>query len=476
MTTSTSLKEKILRGGFYMTLKQLLTSGFSLVSILVIARILGPEKYGLVSASLGIFYFFRWTMRMGLGVYLIRKPEAPATDAEQVLAFYSTCGVLLCLTLWLCAPAFGWWIGRTEVTDLLRVLIPALWLDQIGNVSMSQLSRNLRFDRVGIIESVSQSTNYLLSVPVVVLYGSYWGPIFGTLLEFVMLMVLARWSQPVRWQWRWQVSYLAPALRYGVSYSLSSWLFNLRSLVVPLLLSRLAGIEAVGIANIAVRMVRQVMLLRNVLKRMSMSIMAKLTDNANATRRAITRGMAYQAMTIGLFCGLFASVASWLVTMFFGAEWLPSARLVTLIGLSTLVGAVFDLHSATLYAIGRVRAIILANAAYVVVLWLSALLLIPSLGVWGYGLAEILAVPTYFLLHRALRLICGSPDYRLTAWLILASSLPAIGAIWLPAWINVIVLVSSYSCLLVCNLDARGILMEAKSMVRPRGANHQGAA
>ncbi|MEO0757330.1 MAG: oligosaccharide flippase family protein [Cyanobacteria bacterium J06648_16] len=475
MTASVSLKDKVLKGGVYLTLRQLLASGFSLVSTLVIARLLGPESYGIVSATLGIFYFLRWTSRMGLGAYLIREPDITEADAEQVLAFYNTCGVLFCVLLWLLAPAFGWWIGRSEITYLLRLLVPAIWLDMVSNVSLSQLNRRLRFDKISLVEAVAQTANYLLAIPLVLLYESYWGPIAGTLLQFVLLAGLSCWFYPVRWRMKWQWMTLSPALRFGISFYCATWLFNLRNLTIPLFVSRLAGIEAVGIANIAVRMVRQLMLLRNVLKRMSMSIMAKLMDDATATRRAISRGMAYQALLIGSICALFASVASWLVPTVFGPEWLPSARLVPLVGISTLIGSVFDLHSATLYAAGKIRSVILMNLGYVAILWIASLSLIPGLGVWGYGIAEILATPAYLTTHRVLTQIYGSPDYQLTSWLILASAVPALAGIWLPTWANLLLLVVSYGAVFAVNSSARNIVVEIKAVMQSRKANPQKA-
>lgn len=457
-----------MRGSFFLTLRQLLASGFSLISTFVIARQLGPESYGIVSTAIGIFYFLRWTSRFGLGAYLISKPDLTQKDAELILTFYNTCGVLLCILLVPLSTVFGMWTGRAEVTYALQLLTIAIWLDMISTVPISLMTRDLCFGQISMIDAVAQTANYALSVPLVLIYQSYWGPIAGTLLQFFLVAGLACSLRPVNWRFFWAWTHLKPALMYGTSYYFANWLFNLRNLAVPLLLSRLAGVEAVGIANIAIRMVRQLMLLRDVLKRMSMSVMAKLLVDAKATRRALSKGMNYQAILMGTVCASFACFASWLIPTLFGQEWLLSSQIVPLIGISNLVGATFDLHTATLHAAGRNRAVISLNLSYVILLWVSSWILIPPLGIWGYAIAEIIALPAYYLVHLSVSKLFGSPSYTLAVQAILAAVPPSVSSIWLSPPISFLIFLVSYGVLFAISEEARSLLIEIWGILEDR--------
>ena len=50
-----TLKDKVVKGGLYLALRQLVTVGLSVLSILVIAKQLGPTNYGIMVNALGIF-------------------------------------------------------------------------------------------------------------------------------------------------------------------------------------------------------------------------------------------------------------------------------------------------------------------------------------------------------------------------------------------------------------------------------------
>ena len=257
MPTPNGLKNKVLRGGIFLTLRQLLSSGLSLVSVLVIARTLGPEKYGLVASSFGLFYFLVWTGQLGLNMYLVRQPDLEKAEAEQLMAFYNTVGLLFCCVMWAIAPLFSQWTNVPEVSTIVRWLLPAVWLNMIGGVSLGMLTRDLAFDRISLIESLSQISNYLLSVPIVLIYKSYWGPIAGLFLQFFVAASLAYAFYPVRLRLRWKWAAIKKMMSYGITFFMASWVQTLRVLTIPLIVTPLAGVEAAGIVGITIRILEQ---------------------------------------------------------------------------------------------------------------------------------------------------------------------------------------------------------------------------
>ncbi|MFM2063460.1 MAG: hypothetical protein RLZZ507_3130 [Cyanobacteriota bacterium] len=468
MDSSNNLKKKVIQGSIYLTIQQLLASGLSLVSALFVARILGPKDYGIVTTSLGIFYFLKWSGRMGLGAYIVRQPDLSEDGVQQILCFYNTVGILFCCILWLATPIFSWSTGQDTVGELLQWLVPAVWLDMIGSVPASMQERELNFKQVGLIDAIAQSANYLLSIALVLMNRGYWGPIAGTILQFLVFAVLSFYYYPIGWRLVWNWQFLKPAIQYGSIFYFSNWVFSLKSLTIPLFVSRLAGIEAAGIANIATRMLQQLSLLRSVINRMSLSVMAKLIDDPGATRRTISKGMAYQALLMGIVCASFSCCGTWLIPTLFGNKWLLSAQIFPILALAASVGSIFDLHSSTLYAAGYNREVAVFHIGYIGVLWLSCLIMIPLLGLWGYGAAEIIALPGYFLIHRSFTKVYGSPNYWNVFWIFLAAIPPLFASIWFPTLTNFLILAISYALLLSINANVRKIIVELWSLVRSR--------
>ncbi len=67
--------------------------------------------------------------------------------------------------------------------------------------------------------------------------------------------------------------------------------------------------------------------------------------------------------------------------------------------LGSLVNAVFNMHSSVLYVLQRNRAVTVFHIVHIVLFVGTALLLVPRMGLVGYGLAEVAALASYPLIH-----------------------------------------------------------------------------
>ena len=454
-----------------MTIRQLLVAGLSLLNVLVIARMLGPGMYGIVTIILSIFYFLNQVCRLGLQVYLVRKTDLTPEEPIQIQAFYNFLGIALCIIFAGVAPVIGWWTGKHEVTIGLQAILPALWFDLMARVPTSMLERELSFHKVGVLEAVSKIVMYLSMIPLVLMGWGYWGAIVGTVLGYVVQAAMAYYYYPVPWRWTWKWQVIKPALDYGLTYSGSDWILNLRRLRLPLLVSRLGGVEVVGYISIAIRLAEQLAILRLVVRRMSISVMAKLVDNPERARYAISQGMSYQALLIGPICAAFACSSAWIIPLMFSNEWLVSVKIFPFIALGLLVGAIFEMHTSALYAVGRNYEVGKRNIWYVATLWLATLILLPIMGIWGYGLAEILALPSFYFLHRSIVRLFGSPNYTNALWITLASTIAMFAGAFLPPLPAIAVLIVSYGAMLIGCPSVRQIPLDlwAARRVKPSG-------
>jgi len=461
-----AIKQKVVKGGLYLTLRQLISVGMSIVSILVIAKALGPSQYGILVNALGIFYFVTWTGRLGLHVYLIQQKELAEDAPAQVLAFLNWLNVLFGVSLILLAPIIGAWTNEPAVADLVRWLPLPIAADLAASVSIAMLERELSFSEVGLIEIAAQFANYLVALPMVFLGFSYWGPIAGLGSRGLVMLLLAQFFYRVKWQWRWQWSFMKPALRYGLTFSLSHWVISLRALTIPMVVTPIVGTEAAGLVSIAIRLSEQLSILRMVIRRMSISVMARLTGDAQVIRNTISRGMAYQALLIGSICSAFACLDSWIIPRVFGEAWLQSTQIFPFVALAAMIRAMFDLHAGALYAVDRNNEVTKSYVIYIVLLWGGCAVLMPTFGLWGYGLAELLTMFSNIWLHRSLAKIYGSPRYGTSLWLTLAAMVPILSSL-VSATVGLMAFVLGYG--LVSLVPAvRAVPFDLLSMVRSR--------
>ncbi len=455
-----SFKTKLLQGGIALAARQAISTVFSVLNVLVVAKILGPEKYGIVAIAMGVYFFLVWTSKLGVGIYAVRQTELPKDAPRQILAFYNTLGALLAVLLWFCAPAFGQWLGQPAVIPVVRFLALPLWLEMIGNASVVMMERELLFAEIGMGETIGQMCNYAVSFPLVFLGYGYWGPVIGLATQGIGELLFARHYKPVPFQLRWRKSFIVPALKSGIAYTSANWILSLRSLAVPILVTRFAGVEAVGIITLATRFAEKLGVFRMVLNRMSISVLTKLLGQPEKIRSAISQGMVYQLLMVAPACAVFSCCSVWFITFMGKDEWLLSSKMFPFLAASVMIAAMFEMQSSALYAAGKNREVGQFNLGYVALLWVTAILGLNFLGVWGYGFALLAAIPSYAVLHLNLRKLCGTPEYA-NAFLLVLATLPALFAgPWMPFWMGLLLLAACYAGAFALSPGLRKIPLE----------------
>ncbi len=462
------LKDKILKGGLSLAVRQIVTSGLSLVSILVVARVLGPEQYGIVAFGMGIFYFLVWINKLGIGVYVTRVSELSADAPRQILALFNQISLVTAVVLWVSAPAIAAWTKQPETLWVVRCLALPLWFEMVGDASIMLMFRELQFAEVGVAEAIGQLANYGLAIPLVLTGKGYWGPIWGLTLQQLVVMVMVWRHRPIPWGWRWTKGCIFPALQGGLAYTGSASLLSLKALTVPLLVTRLAGVEAAGIVSIAVRFADQLAILRQVLNQMSISVLSKFMGQPERIRAALSQGMVYQVLLVAPACAVFSCCAAWLIPLLFGDEWLRSTQIFPMIAAGVILSTLFELHTSTLYAAAKNREVAIFNATYISLQWITALIVLPIVGIWGYGFAELATIPSYGVIHRSLTKLFGSPDYK-NAFLLVAATFPALFAgPWIPVPLGLLLLAVSYGLVLLISPELKALPMEILKIWKSR--------
>lgn len=119
----------------------------TLVVSLILARILEPEHYGMVSIVMIFITIANVFVNDGFGNALIQKKEADALDFSTVLYFNIAFSSILYMILFVCAPVIQKFYGSGYelITPVLRVLGLRLILTAINSVQQAYISKHMMF-------------------------------------------------------------------------------------------------------------------------------------------------------------------------------------------------------------------------------------------------------------------------------------------------------------------------------------------
>jgi O-antigen/teichoic acid export membrane protein len=413
-----SLRTKVLHGGAYLFVRQALSIVIGSLGIILLTRTIGPGAYGLYGGALGIYTYLLNLSQLGIPVYLIRREgELQTQDYHQAFSLLLLLGLTGAGSAAALLPLLEHWIRLEGFGPVALALFAGLPLFLLNTVPVARLERALDYRRIAIIDLSSQIATYGVAVPLAFKGLGPWAPVGGWWAGQLLRLGLLYWVTAYRPRLHWEFARVRAMVGYGLGYSASIWVWQLRLLVNPLIVGRYAGADAVGYVALAIRLVEQLSFAKEIGWRLSIAVLARVQENKARLVRAVNEGMTLQVMTLGPFLVGFGLVAPWIIPLLLGSRWLPFLEIYPFIALGYLSNAMFNLQSSALYVLRRNWEVALFTLVHIVLFAGSASLLVSRLGLRGYGWAEVGALPSYLVLHSWFAAYIGMPGYaRAGTW------------------------------------------------------------
>jgi PST family polysaccharide transporter len=249
------LRRRAVRGGVILLATRLLTQGLLWGVTLVVARLLLPRDFGLMTSGLIFVGLADLLAEAGVGKALVQKEDLRPADLAEGFTLSLLLSVGLYVVLFLLAGPAAAFLQSPDFTDFLRVLALAVLLIPFKTVPLALLDRGLHLGKqsaVHVIVSVVQSS--LVLAMAAAGYG-YWALATGALVSRALETVIVTYYSG------WRPRLVRPGagarglLSFGVHISLGSLLWFVYSNSDFAIIGRLAGPEVLGLYAFAFQLI-----------------------------------------------------------------------------------------------------------------------------------------------------------------------------------------------------------------------------
>lgn len=332
---SVSLAERSLNALKWNYLGVVARIGLQLVAQITLARLLGPEPFGLFAAAFLLIGFLGLVADQGVGAALVQKKEIDEEDIRFAFTRLLFGGIAVAALAWTIAEPVASFFGNPDISIVAKGLAPALVLQTIGVVPLSLLKRDLAFKQIQILQVASYGLGFVLVGVVLAIAGAgIWSLVGAWCAQtlFLTASLLHKRPHACRLLIRAKDSTLESFGARVLFTNLCNWTIEN---VDNLLVGRFFGTKALGLYAVSFNLVKNpanhlVVALQTVLFPTS----SRAQDNADGLRRAyltVLGGVAVVALPMFFGVGVLSETV---IEGLFGQAWLPAAPILLPISLA----------------------------------------------------------------------------------------------------------------------------------------------
>jgi polysaccharide transporter, PST family len=346
------IRRLAVRGVGATTLAQALGLAIQVISILILARILAPADFGLVTMVTTFSLLFVNAGSNGFNEAILQRAEFDHLLASNLFWINIGTGLLLTIAFAAAGSLMAWFYGEPRVTQVAIGLSLTIFLTSTSVLHVALLMRGMRFPVTYANQILSRLVSVTVSIILSLAGWRYWALVAGavaqTLSESVGAWILCRWipGRPRRVVGTGSMVRFALHVygRFSFNYFarnadnvLVGWRFN----------AQLLGFYKKAYDLFALSSVPQS------LTPVAISALSRLSHDSQQYKRYLVRALSVSALLGMGAAGTLTLVGRDLIRVLLGPGWEPAGRIFTFFGPGFGIMFVYGIHGWIHLSLGR---------------------------------------------------------------------------------------------------------------------------
>jgi PST family polysaccharide transporter len=197
-----SLYRTVLGSFKWSVLGELVSKTVGPIVLVVLAKILLPDDFGIVAAATIVISFSQVFWDAGLAKTLIQRKHRIAQSATVIFWINVASGTALFVILLFVADSIARFFDDERIADVIRVLAMQLPLAAACSVHMALEQKDFQFKRLFWVRVATTATPALAAIPLAMNGYGYWALVIGTLVgqiaQVIVLWAMSSW-RPTFW-------------------------------------------------------------------------------------------------------------------------------------------------------------------------------------------------------------------------------------------------------------------------------------
>jgi len=371
-----------------------------IISVIIIARILTPDDYGLVAIAQLSITFLQIILFSSASSYLVRKEKIEKDDLDTAWSIRMVLCCTITIILILSKENIATYFNDPRLQDVILCLTLGNLINGLENMGAILYVKKLEYKKIFLQRIVIKLTGFIVTVSIAIYLRNYWALISGLISMQIMTAISSYYffEHSPRFTFK----------KLKSQWSFTKWVFlsNLTSFIRnkldQLLISRYLGTSSLGFFNMTYQLTNMpyTEIVDPIQQVIYSSYSSVLEDKKKLANMFIQVVGIISIIAFPIYLGLLA-VTEDVVLLILGEQWIYTINLFPWVILLLIAQTISVLASNMLTVLGKVKILSILN-------WLMVFIMVPvlfyiiqfkdlELFILGRASLSILFIPIIFI-------------------------------------------------------------------------------
>lgn len=347
-------QKKILSSFFWKFIERCCTQGITIIVSLILARLLDPAAYGLVSLVTVFTAILDVFVDSGLGSALVQKKDASNHDFSTVFYFNIVFCLLLYALMVIFAPYIALFYKDESLVLLVRVMSLSVVISGLKNIQQTYIIRNLLFKKNIIAVIIGVFISGIIGIAMAFQGWGVWALVVQTLLNqaivTLVLWFLVPWRPMLYFSW----ARLKKLLSFGINILFTSLATTFYDKIRQLVIGKFYSTADLAYYNQGMYIPYAVYNnVNSVMDSVLFPTMSANQDELIKVKKILSNGIKTATFIVSPLLMILAAVCEPLIRVVLTEKWVPCCFFIQVFCFSYLLSPLQSINANAIKALGH---------------------------------------------------------------------------------------------------------------------------
>lgn len=386
-----TLKLKVLSGVKWTVSANIIKQVMNLVSIVILARLLTPDDFGVFAILMIFIGFLGMFVEMGSSAAIIHMDKISDKLLSSIFYFNVFSGVLFCILLFVLSGPISVFFENPEIEELLKWLSFTFVIGSFSGVQKALFSKKLEFKTISIIGTVTTFSSLAIGIVAAINGFGVYSLIIRTMADTILLTTLTWYISSWKPGLMFSLEELKKVFHFATNLTGYTFINYFSKNADNFLIGKFLGSSNLGVYNMAYNiMLYPLQNISHVFMKVLFPAFSLIKDDNEKFKRGYLRVIFFVALvSFPLMTGLMAT-SEIFVSVVFGEKWHNLAIILLIMAPIGMIQSIAGTTGSLYLAKGNVKTLFKIGSLNAIVAVVSFIVGIPF-GIEGVALSYLVA-------------------------------------------------------------------------------------